>query len=138
MRILITMAILGFSGLAYGADALTPQSIADRFFATFLKGGDVSAIDGFLGLNPIFKDRAEQMQQLKAQLASAVQLYGEPLTVEPVLVEDLTPSLQRRVYLTKHPRHPLVWEMYFYKAKSEWIPDQLIFVDQYQVIGPRK
>jgi len=112
--------------------------MADRFFETFLNGGNVSAIDEFLGINPGLKGHAEQLQQLKAQLAGAVQLYGEPFAVEAVLVEDLTPSLQRRVYLTKHPRHPLVWEMYFYKAKNEWMPDQLNFVDQYQTIGSKK
>lgn len=123
---------------AYCAEARTPEQIAGQFFDALLKGRNADAIDLFMGANPVLKRNTEQVERMKAQLSEAVRIYGPPFAVELVFNEDLTPSLQRRVYLTKHPSHPLVWEMYFYKAKSEWIPDQLVFLDQYQAIGRKK
>lgn len=123
---------------SFSADKQTPESIASAFFATVLKGHGNEALDALWASNPIFKERVQQLQLLKGQLATALQIYGVPYDVEPVSVEDITPSLQRRVYITKHEFHPLVWEMYFYKAEVGWLPDQLIFVDQYQLLGKRK
>jgi hypothetical protein len=134
-RVIALMASIAMTSLAHSADALTPQSIGGRFFEIFLKGGNVEAIDYFMELNPLLKANAEQRQQMKDLLTRAVRLYGPPIAVELVSVEDITPSLQRRVYLTKHANHPLVWEMYFYRAKDEWMPDQVLFVDQYQILG---
>jgi hypothetical protein len=124
--------------LANCDEVQTPERIATRFFETLLQGKGAEAIDFFMGSNRFLKSNGQQVEQMKSQLSDAVRLYGRPFAVEPVSVEDLTPSLQRRVYLVKHPNHPLVWEMYFYRAKNEWIPDQLVFVDRYQVIGRMK
>ena len=75
---------------------------------------------------------------VKSQMATAVTLYGAPFGVEPVSVEDLAPSLQRQVYITKHEWIALTWEMYLYKPKGTWVPEQLQFVDQFQYIGRKK
>ena len=116
----------------------TPDSMSAQFFDTLIKGDSGKAIDAFFGLNPMFKDKGQQIQLLKSQLTGGLQIYGPATAAELVSKEDLTPSLQRRVYITKHEFHPMTWEMYFYKGKAGWLPDQLLFVDQYQVIGPKK
>ncbi|MEO6080735.1 MAG: hypothetical protein ABIQ86_13305 [Steroidobacteraceae bacterium] len=121
--ILVTLALIAVPAFTFSAEVLTPQAIANRFFEYFLKDGNVEAIDYFMGLNPKLKANAAQVQKMKDQLAGAVRVYGKPLAVESVSVEDLTPSLQRRVYITKHSNRPLVWEMYFYKSVGEWMPD---------------
>jgi hypothetical protein len=45
MRTLVTIVLLSFSCLAFSAEVPTPQSMANRFFETFLKvGGEPDAI----------------------------------------------------------------------------------------------
>lgn len=123
---------------AHAADPQIPEKIAATFFASLLKGDSSRAVDEFFSKNPLLKEKTQQVQLLKSQLTTVAQIYGAPFAVELVSVEDLTPSLQRRVYITKHEWHPVAWELYFYKPKEEWIPDQILFVDQYQVIGRKK
>lgn len=137
-RVLAMIALTIFPALTWSAEALSPRHIAAKFFETFLNGGSVEAVDYFMGLSPLLKANSEQILQMKALLTSALRLYGEPIGVEEVSVEEITVSLQRHVYLTKHASHPLIWEMYFYKPKDQWIPDQLLFVDQYQILGKKK
>lgn|GEM_PF-2561468 len=137
-RVLATISLIALASVVYSAEAPAPQVVANRFFEIFMKGGNVEAIDYFMAQKPVLKANAEQLQQMKTLLASAVRLYGEPIGVEEISIEEITPSLQRRLYLTKHASHPLVWEMYFYKPKDRWIPDQLLFVDQYQILGRKK
>jgi hypothetical protein len=127
-----------FSESARCAEAVMPGEIANRFFNIFLREGNLDAIDYFMGLSPVMKGNAEQLQQMRSLLANAVRVYGPPSAVEAVSVEDLAPSLQRRVYITKHTSRPLVWEMYFYKPKNDWVPDQLVFLDQYQLLESKK
>lgn len=124
--------------LTQAAESLSPEEIAAEFFDKVLKGDNGPAIETFFSTNPPIIGKAQELQLLKSQLNTVTQVYGQPYAVEAVLVEDLTASLQRRVYITKHEWHPVTWEMYFYKPKAEWIADRLLFVDQYQVIGRRK
>lgn len=132
LMLLITPACLSAEG------AVTPESIANAFFDTLMTGDAVKAVDGFFGRNPNFEKQSQQLQMVKTQLQGALQVYGNPSGVEKILTEDLAPSLQRRVYLTNHATHPLVWEMYFYKAKSGWLPDQMQFRDTYELLGSKK
>lgn len=118
--------------------AATPKTIANQFFATLMKGDAVKAVDAFFSLNPNFGAQQQQLQMVKTQLQGALQVYGAPTGVEEILTEELAPSLQRRVYLTNHATHPLVWEMYFYKSKSGWLPDQMQFRDTYELLGAKK
>jgi hypothetical protein len=120
------------------AETPTPEKIASTFFDTMMKGDSAKAVDDFFSLNAKFKDKIQQLQLLKSQLNTVTQLYGDAFAVELVSVEDLTPSLQRRVYITKHEWIPITWEMYFYKPKSEWVTVQLLAVDQFQIIGRKK
>jgi hypothetical protein len=137
----IVVGVFLIMALAVGvsrAESPTPEKIAATFFDTLIKGDASKAVDDFFALNPKFKDKIQQLQLLKSQLGTVTQLYGPPLSVEAVSVEDLTPSVQRRVYVTKHEWIPITWEMYFYKPKSEWVTVQLQLVDQFQLIGRKK
>ncbi|MDH5670284.1 MAG: hypothetical protein OEY86_19975 [Nitrospira sp.] len=138
MKYLRLAAILLLVASVSSAADPTPDSISTQFFDLLVKGNDSKAIDGLFGLNPLFKDKGQQLQLMKTQLAGAIQIYGAASAAELILKEDLSPSLHRRVYITKHDLHPLTWEMYFYKSKSGWLPDQMLFVDQYQVLGTKK
>lgn len=120
------------------AESPTPEKTAATFFDTLIKGDASKAVDDFFASNPKFKDKIQQLQLLKSQLGTVTQLYGAPFAVEVVSVEDLTPSIQRRVYITKHEWIPITWEMYFYKPKSEWVTVQLLMVDAFQLIGRKK
>ncbi|HUK41366.1 MAG TPA: hypothetical protein VLX11_09990 [Candidatus Acidoferrales bacterium] len=119
----------------HAAETQTPEKMAAAFFETFMKGDSAKAVDELFSINPLIKEKPQQLQLLKSQLTTISQLYGAPFAVELVSVEDLTPSLQRRVYITKHEWHPVTWEIYFYKPRGEWLPDQLVFADKYEVLG---
>jgi len=136
-RFTLGLALLLATAVVSAADP-TPDSISSQFFDTLIKGDSGKAVDGFFGTNPMFKEKGQQIQLLKSQLSGALQIYGPATAAELISKQDLSPSLQRRVYITKHEFHPLSWEMYFYKGTSGWLSDQLVFVDQYQVIGPKK
>lgn len=136
-RLAFFLTLFAVASISFGATP-TPDSISSQFFDTLVKGDSAKALDGFFGINPMFKDKGQQLQLMKTQLAGALQIYGPASAAELVLTEDISPSLQRRVYITKHDFHPLSWELYFYKGKPGWLPDQLIFVDQYQVLGSKK
>jgi hypothetical protein len=140
MKTLCCFLMLLLSPLASSAEdaAATPESIANNFFATLMKGDAAKAVDAFFSLNPNFGAQAPQLQMLRTQLQGALQVYGTPSGVESIQTEELAPSLQRRVYMTNHATHPLVWEMYFYKSKSGWLPDQIQFRDTYELLGPKK
>jgi hypothetical protein len=120
------------------ADVPITEKIATSFFDTLIKGDTVKAVNEFFSSNPKFKDKIQQLDLLKSQLGTVIQLYGQPFAVEVVSVEDLTPSLQRRVYITKHEWIAITWEMYFYKPKLDWVTVQLLLVDQFQLIGRKK
>lgn len=137
MKYLLAFIVIVLLPASYAADP-TPDSYASQFFETFVEGDSDKAIDVLSGSNPLMKNKAQQLQLMKSQLKTVVQIYGPASGAELVAKEDLTPSLQRRVYITKHDYHPVSWEIYFYKAKTGWIPDQFLFVDQYQVLGPKK
>lgn len=124
--------------VVHAASAPSPDEMADALFGKMIKGDSGQAVDEFFSANPLVLQKAQQMQLLKGQLGTVMQLYGQPFAYEKISTEDITPSLQRRLYLTKHEYHPVIWEMYFYKPKDRWLPDQLLFVDQYQVLGPKK
>ena len=137
MKYVAFVALLILSSVAGSAEP-TPDSFSSQFFDTLIRGDSDKAIDGFLGQNPLVKSKTQQLQLMKSQLRTAIELYGPPTAAELITKEELSPSLQRRVYITKHDYHPLSWEMYFYRGKGGWIPDQLIFLDQYQFLGPKK
>ena len=124
--------------LVPAAQADEPKVIIKSFFDTFLKGNGPEAVDGFFSTNPIVAQKAQQLQLLKSQLLTVTQIYGMPFGYELVVEEVLSPSLRRYVYITKHEYHPISWEIYIYKPKDRWIASQLLFVDQFQVIGVKK
>ena len=139
MKYIVAAFLLGVLGVGTSrAETPTPEKIAAAFFDTLMKGDASKAVDSFFAINPLFKDKAQQVQLLKSQLGTVSQLYGAPFAVELVSMEDLTPSLQRRVYITKHEWIAVTWEMYFYRPKDIWVPNQLLFVDQFQIIGRKK
>ena len=125
-------------GTCFAAEAMTPEKMAASFFDTLIQGDSAKAADDYFSLNPAFKQKVQAFQLLKSQLGTVMQLYGAPFAVELVSVEDITPSVQRRVYLTKHEWIPVTWEMYFYKPKSDWVAIQLLLGDQFQTLGRKK
>ena len=138
MKRLTGALILALSSFVLLAAEKSPEDFANSFFETYIGGDGWAAIDGFFKNNPLILQKKQQLQLLKSQLTAVEQVYGKPFGHELVLKEVLTPSLQRYVYISKHEYHPVTWEMYFYKPKDTWLPDQLLFVDQYQVVGAKR
>src|SRR5258708_33643526 len=97
MKIVVgAFLMMAFSVGVSRAESPTPEKIAATFFDTLIKGDASKAVDDFFALNPKFKEKIQQLQLVKSQFGTVTQLYGAPLSVEAVSVEDLTPSVQRR------------------------------------------
>ena len=92
MKYVVAAFLLAIFGVgACRAESPTPEKIAAAFFDTFIKGDASKAIDNFFALNPIFKDKVQQIQLLKSQLGTVTQLYGAPFAVELVSIGGLNP-----------------------------------------------
>ena len=140
MRVVTSIAVICLSCFCpfSFADERNPDHIAEKFFASFIAGDSDKALGELLSVNPVLAERVQQLQLLKSQVRGAIEIYGPGAEVELIHKEELSGSLQRHVYLTRHRLHPLVWEMYFYKADGGWVLSQVLFADQFQFIGRKK
>jgi hypothetical protein len=70
---------------------------------------------------------------MKAQTKNAIAILGKPMGFEKIGERDFSASLKRLVYLQKFAVYPVVWHIYFYRAKDEWVANTIVFNDN---IGP--
>jgi hypothetical protein len=55
-----------------GADAAMPETIAATFFGALMKGDAAKAVDDCVASNPIFKEKAQQVQLFQKPPFAAV------------------------------------------------------------------
>ena len=85
---------------------------------------------------PVAKPQAVTM--IKTQTASGLPLYGDIVGFEKVREEKIGSSLVRLVYILKSEKAPTVWELYFYKAESDWFLANIVFNDQFQLLESKQ
>ena len=136
----LRLIILALTMLSYNLHAYegTPSNQVDMFFAELTAGKVNESIDNLYSSNPAMQQKIQALTMIKQQLASLTPLYGKMLGSEELSQEELTPSLIRIVQVAKHELHPVIWEFYFYKPQNKWIISQVMFVDQFQIVGAKK
>jgi len=135
MRILLAIALC-FSGPAFASQAADK---AETFLAEVTAGDPAKAIDNLFAGSGILALKPQSVEFMKTQTRAAIEAYGKVLGVEKIHEESLTPSLKRLVYLQKFEFCPVIWEMYFYKAKDSWAINSILFNDDVgALVGPKK
>lgn len=98
---------------------------------TSLKAGDAeSAVQGFLGKSPLLAGRNAELQNLSAQIESAIRIYGPISDCVFSELEERGGVVQRRIYLCQHRDYLTRWKITVGKATSGWTPISMIFDDE--------
>lgn len=129
--------LLCFPFAVQSAEVVSPRVKAETFLAE-IKSGDVAAAYNklFVG-SSIPTDKPQAVTLLKQQTQTALPIYGKVIGYEFLREEKFGDSVIRLVYLLKSEKHPTVWEFYFYKPKSEWFLSNILFNDQFQLLGKK-
>jgi hypothetical protein len=69
-------------------------------------------------------------QKSETQREQFTERYGAPIGYEFIAQKATGESLIRIVYIEKLEKQALVWAFYFYKAKSGWMLNSVIWDDQ--------
>ncbi|HEX6591985.1 MAG TPA: hypothetical protein VF050_08300 [Moraxellaceae bacterium] len=118
--------------------AQTPSERTEKFLKLVVTEPD-KAIDEVFAGSGIAELKPQAIQAMKSQTKAAMAFYGVPLGVEKVLEEDISPSVKHLVYIQKFELYPVAWDIYFYKAKDNWVVNGIIFNDQIApLVGSKK
>jgi hypothetical protein len=102
------------------------------------KGDANTAYDQLFVGSSIPTDKPQALTVLKQQTQAGLPLYGKILGYEFVLEEQLSESVVRYLYFMKAEKMPITWEFYFYKPKSQWVLVNVMFNDQFNLLGTKK
>ncbi len=69
------------------------------------------------------------VNQIQQQWPIVDQRFGSPITKELVKVKRIGKSFLRYYYLQKFENHSIYWQIDFYKPRSSWMINQIIFLD---------
>jgi len=135
----IFLAILLFCPIsAYAADDGLPKAMVETFLNEVQQGHIGSAYDQLFVGSSIPTDKPQAVTLLKQQTQTALGLYGKVLGRELIHEERFGTSIVRYVYVLKSEKGPTIWEFYFYKPKSDWFLANIVFNDQFNLLGARK
>ena len=112
--------------------------LPSKFMATLEEGNGEQAVQEYFATNPLILQKVQEIEYLKTQVGTAIKLFGPVLGVEQAIVDELSTSLKRFVYISKHEYHVLAWEFYIYKPRDAWIASNMTFNDSYELIQSRK
>ena len=114
------------------------QKKAEKFLADVLKGEIDKSYNEILS-KWIIEAKPQQVQMLKAQTKTAVNMYGNLLDYEFIKQQKYGDCIVRLVYVLKSERMPFTWEFYFYKAKevSNWELVNIKFSDEYDLLADK-
>ena len=130
--------LLLIPSLSYAAEIKPAKAMAEAFFGRLQKSDVSGAYDNLFRGSSIPKDKPQAVTALKQQTQAGLPLYGKVLGYELVREESFGTSLVRFVYLLKSEKHATVWEFYFYKPKNEWFLANILFNDQFNLLGSKQ
>jgi hypothetical protein len=136
------MAVFVLAGIICCAIATTgfakePREFVEEFF-NYVKTGKVSqGYDILFAGSGIPAMKPQAVDMLKTQTASGLPMYGKILGFEKVREEKFGISIVRLVYILKSEKVPTIWEFYFYKPQTNWFLGNIIFNDQFQLLGSK-
>ncbi|WP_337186631.1 hypothetical protein [Phenylobacterium sp.] len=133
MRAILIASALLTASTAAAQPAAGPTEIADGFFRA-LQAGDVDgAYKGIWGSSIMERKRME-VENLVAQNANTLRLYGKISGWELISDEPVGGSFSERVYILKTASLPLFYKFQFYRPEAHWTVTNLHFTDTYKNI----
>lgn len=106
-------------------------------FLTSLIDGQIDAAYTKILQGSLIQEKGEEVKNLKQQTSVGLDIYGKPLGFELLKQQDYGASIARMVYVLKCEKHPLIWEFYFYKPKSEWTLVRIMFNDRFDLLADK-
>jgi hypothetical protein len=137
-RGLFLLALFFISATVSAQGQTSPKAMVETFLGTVQKGNANAAYDQLFVGSSIPTDKPQALAALKQQTQAGLPLYGKILGHEIVLEEQLSESVVRYLYFLKTEKLPITWEFYFYKPKSQWVLVNIIFNDQFNLLGTKK
>ena len=137
ISVILVLFALTISVPAFGQDRNAPKGAAEQFLRTLMSGEVDKAYDSLFqgSLLPVKKPGAFDV--LKGQTKLAMPVYGKVVGFESVNEQKFGDSIVRLVYVLKFEQHPMIWEFFFYRAKSGWVVSNVVYNDQFQLLGNR-
>ena len=114
------------SGLVYSQ--ATPSARFETFLTNVSSDSD-AALEMLFAGSKIAELKPQAWSAMKAQTKSGLALWGKPLGFEKIAERDFSPSFKRLTYLQKFELYPVVWHIFFYRAKDEWIANFIVVND---------
>jgi hypothetical protein len=116
----------------------SPQSLTESFFQMLKDGKTSEAYDQLFAGSSIPQSKPQAVGMIKRQTASGLPTYGSILGHELIREEKYGTSIIRLVYVLKLEIAATVWEFYFYKPKSTWFFQNVLFNDQFKLLDARQ
>jgi len=113
--------------LASSAASATPDSLAQAFFSTLEHGSVEDAMR--IVLSAVAARKPDEFTNAVAQTQNALRIYGKIVDYELANETKTSPSLIKRVYVSRSEQVPLFWSFYFYKGPRGWSVVQFNFQD---------
>lgn len=129
-RLIFAIALAIAAGFAHAQ--MAPGMRFETFLSNVSADSD-GALEALFAGSKIAVTKPQAWAAMKAQTKRALAAYGKPLGFEKMNERDFTPSLKRLTYLQKFELYPVVWHVFFYRAKDEWVANSVIVNDN---IGP--
>jgi hypothetical protein len=136
-KLILSILLLCSPIISFGYEGNPEEQVAS-FFKDLSAGKGNEAIDRLFSSNPAFSEKLQMLTVLKQQLSMVDTLFGKSIGQENYIAEKPTPSVTRIVIVDKHEKHPIIWELYFYKPYDKWIVSQGLLNDQFGYLGTNK
>lgn len=130
--LIVTLLLLSTPSHAYVGD---PEQQLKEFFHDIQKA-EYNSLFKLFSNNPMMKGQKQQILALQQQLTVYESRFGKVITIEKIHEEHISTNLVRFVILSERQYHPIVWELYFYKApKLGWIVSQATFNESFNLLN---
>ena len=114
-----------------------PGEFVEEFFKYVTEGKVSQGYDILFAGSGIPAMKPQAVDMIKTQTASGLPMYGKILGFEKIREEKFGISVVRLVYILKSDKAPTVWEFYFYKPQTSWFLGNILFNDQFQLLGSK-
>ena len=94
------------------------QKLIDDFFALYVKGEPVQALDQLYATNPWIKSNPDDVAKVKSGLSGLSSLVGEYISHDLLETEQLGPRFVDVEYVVNCDRQPLRFHFQFYKPRN--------------------
>ncbi len=109
------------------AAVITPEDMAESFFSHVVKGKYDKAFDQLFEGSVVVRERPQDFALMKSQTNAVMPSFGNLINVELYQRKEFGDSILRLIYIMKFSKHPLVYQIYFYKPNDVWLAEDLKF-----------